>query len=275
MGKMIWVDWGFLMFRAIFMWEKLRKVSPTYTCLNMLQSNIRKVGLDEDDIVIIAVDSPKGSWRKEIDPAYKANRKAKRAEHDIDWKKIFADFTDVLENLEMNTPFHVLRGHKLEADDIIAYGCRKFKDKECVIISSDSDYEQLYAFGNVKVFSPISKKYKEVKNPYQLLEKKIQKEPADNLITPIITQEDYNRRRTIVNLMELPEHIDLVIDEKLIDLPSKEWDFENIAFKKSLGPRFMNIYDKTNMVKVIEKESDKKKKKKVKRKKKLKQVEIF
>ena len=150
--KIVFLDWGVFMHRAIFGWENNKTISPTYTCLSMLIANLKRVGVHPDDIIIVAVDSPKGSWRRDVDSQYKANRKAAREKHeDIDWQLMFNKFDNLLENLKVSTPFHIIRIDKLEADDIIAYGVKYYKDKECVVISTDSDFEQLAAYKNVKL----------------------------------------------------------------------------------------------------------------------------
>ena len=195
-GKVILIDFGITMFTAIFAWYSHKQGTPCYTAITMILSNLKKVGLDKEDLVIIAVDSS-SNWRKDVDVNYKANRKEGREKYDIDWDKQFEDFAGLLLNLKMYTPFHVLKVNKMEADDIIAYGVRKFKDRECVIISSDSDYEQLAVFDNVKIFSPKSKRYKHIDDPHAILAKKIQKETADNLITEIITEQDCQTRNMI------------------------------------------------------------------------------
>lgn len=172
---------------------------------------------------------------------YKANRKESREKHDIDWKKHFEEFNDLYERLDGGTPFHVVNIEKLEADDTIAFSCRYFKDRECIIISVDADYEQLVAFPNVKLFSPISKRYKKVKNPYAVLASKIRKEQADNLITEIHTELDYEKREKIVNLLRLPEEIDKKVEEAIHFLPEKDFDYELIPFN-SIRESFKTIY---------------------------------
>jgi len=245
--RVILVDINFFMFSSIFVYAKTRQVPPTYTALSMLIGNLKNVGITPDDLVILAVDSKKGSWRKEIDPAYKGNRKADREKHDIDWKKHFAEFNELYERLDAGTPFHVVEAEKLEADDIIAFSCRYFKDRECIIISVDADYEQLVAFPNVKLFSPKSKRYKTVKNPYAILASKIRKEQADNLITEIHTELDYINREKIVNLLRLPEEIDKKVEEVIYFLPEKDFDYDVIPFK-SIQEKFKTIYGDTKHI---------------------------
>jgi len=246
-NKIVWIDFGYFMFRAIYGWKNNRSTPPTYMCLASIISNLKKVGLRPEDTVIIAVDSPKGNWRKEIDSEYKANRKEKREQEDIDWKKIFAQFQELLEVLEANTPFHSIVVDKMEADDIIAYGCKRFQDQENIILSADSDYEQLCVYPKVKLFSPLSKRYKHVDNPYRVLLKKIRKETADNLVTPILTQEDYKKRKLIVNLVDLPEEIEQAIDPFLDNFHEKNWNYERIYFP-TLRERLKTIYSQDYIV---------------------------
>lgn len=239
--RVILIDAGYFMFTSIFVGEKNKGVPSTYTALSMLIGNLKRVGITPEDLVIIAVDSKKGSWRKDVDPAYKANRKASREKHNIDWDAEFKAFNELYERLDAGTPFHVLDIEKLEADDIIAFSCRYFKERECIIVATDADYEQLAAFSNVKLFSPMSKRYKVVKNPYAVLASKIKKEQADNLITEIHTELDYEKREKIVNLLRLPEEIDKKVEEKIHFLPEKEFDYEVIPFK-SIQEKFRTIY---------------------------------
>jgi 5'-3' exonuclease len=254
--KVIIVDWNIFMFRSIFAWEHNRAVPPTYTALSMLISNLKLIGCHPDDLFILAVDSPKGSWRKQIDPAYKANRKAQREKHDINWTEMFNLFKGFVDTLKQSTPFCFIQIDYLEADDIISTACRYYKNNEIVIISSDSDYEQLAEYKNVKLFSPISKKYKHVVNPSLILAKKIQKETTDNLVTEIVTEEDYKKREKIVTLMVLPPDVEREVSRVLFDTePNVNFDLSKMPFK-TLRERFMDIYHEP----VVEEKPKKKKK---------------
>jgi len=250
------------MFTSIFAWYAHKQMSPCYTAVTMILGDLRKVGLNEEDLVIIAADSPEGSWRKDVDSNYKANRREAREKHDINWKQQFASFDNLLCNLDMNTPFHVLKASKLEADDIIAYGVKKFKDRECIIISSDTDYEQLVAYENVKLFSPKSKRYKHIKDPYKILAKKIKKEAADNLITEIANEEDFDKRNMIVNLISLPEVIEEKVEDILYLLPKKDWDYRRLFYMKSLENRYKDIYKQDKIVDFNKAKKKKRKKEK-------------
>jgi 5'-3' exonuclease len=111
---------------------------------------------------IIAADQGSSSYRKEIYPLYKQNRKdkyeqqteAERAEFEL----FFEDFTATLELLAEHYP--VLRYQGVEADDIAAYIVSK-KVKlgipEIWLMSSDKDWDLLIQPG-VSRFSYVTRK---------------------------------------------------------------------------------------------------------------------
>ena len=111
---------------------------------------------------IIAADQGSSSYRKEIYPLYKQNRKdkyeqqteAERAEFEL----FFEDFTNTLELLGEHYP--VLRYQGVEADDIAAYIVSK-KAKlgiaEIWLMSSDKDWDLLVQPG-VGRFSYVTRK---------------------------------------------------------------------------------------------------------------------
>ena len=111
---------------------------------------------------IIAADQGSSSYRKEIYPLYKQNRKdkyeqqteAERAEFEL----FFEDFTSTLELLSEHYP--VLRYPGVEADDIAAYIVSK-KTKlgipEIWLMSSDKDWDLLIQPG-VGRFSYVTRK---------------------------------------------------------------------------------------------------------------------
>lgn len=267
--KVVLIDWGVFLFRAVYASRMNKAVPPTYTALSMIIGCLKLVGLDPDDLVIVAVDG-RNSWRKDVDPEYKANRKDIRDKAtDIDWSAQFLQFDALIDNLKQATPFYPIRIHRLEADDIIAVAVRYFKDRECIIISCDSDYEQLIAYPNVKVFSDRSKKYKHVPNPYKTLAKKMEKEVSDNLTSPIVTEEDYKRREKIVSLLELPAEVEEAARLQLVQVTGeKEYNLLALKFG-GIRKRFMDIYNSKNIVSydecMEEKPKAKKKRKKGKR----------
>jgi len=263
-NKIIMIDWGIFLHRSIFSWRNRKNIPPEYTCLSMLVGCLSKVGVEPYDRIIIAVDA-RNSWRKDIEKMYKANRKQYREKYeDIDWKDMYARFNILLEDLDKGTDWNIIKLDKLEADDIIAVGCRYYKNKEIIIISYDKDYEQLCIYPNVKIFSPLTKKYKIVKHPYKTLAQKIEKETSDNLINPILTAEDYEKRKMIVSLIELPDFVEQSVKTELNKLGDKSGDLECVPFE-SIRNRIGKLYNDKSKVVSYEKCLNLKKRKKRKK----------
>lgn len=254
--KVILIDWGLFLHRSVFAWSKTgREIPATYTCVRSILTCLKLLDLTPNDLVIVAIDG-RNNWRKEVDPQYKANRKDLRDKSDIDWKDWYNKFDILVEKLKTSTPFFYIKINKLEADDIIAASCRYFKDNQCIIISSDSDFEQLYAFPNVKILSPVNKKIKEVKDPYKILANKIKQEKTDNLISEVISESDFNKRFMLVNLMKLPEFVDQAVFDALKGLEYTNFDITAIPFK-SIRNIFMEIYNSKPIKKASRKETKK------------------
>jgi len=234
------------MFRAIFAQSKQSNGIPaTYTTMSMIIACLKELKTALNDTIIFALDG-KNSWRKDYDKEYKANRREAREKHDIDWNYWFSEYDKLKQNLRENTPFRLIQIDRMEADDVIAVATRYYKDKECIIVSSDSDYEQLTCFPNVKVFSPVSKKFKIVKNPYKLLAKKIEQERADNLLSPVLTEADYNKRKMLVDLTTLPDFVEDCC-KKALDISQNhdiiDFKYDRLKFP-SLHKRIIELFTK-------------------------------
>lgn len=255
MSKVVIIDWGIFLHRSAYASVNNPNIPATYTCLNMILSCLKKIGLNPDDKVIIAVDG-RNSWRKDYDTNYKGDRKEKRDKSGIDWTKEFANFDWLLKKIDEATDWNIVKEDRLEADDIMAVGSRFFKDKEIILVTYDSDLEQMFEYSNVKIFSPIKKakgkkggyKIKPKKfNVYKLISKKIDKEVSDNLTTPILNQSDYEKRNICVNLLKLPETVENTIKSKLNSLKNKEINLEKLPYK-NLKSRFFDIYNSDDIV---------------------------
>jgi hypothetical protein len=248
--KVIFLDYGVFMHRAIFAWRMNKAVPPTYTALSMMLANLKRVGVSPEDQVIVAVDSPHGSWRREVDANYKADRRGKRqAQTDIAWDKMFEMFNKLKANLNISTPFHIIELEKLEADDIIGFGVRYYKDNKCVIVSTDTDFEQLASLSNVRLFSPITKCYKNIEHPDFIIAKKMRKEATDNLKTEVLNEEDYIKRLTIIDLLHLPVEVETAVQDAFEHLEmNKAFDYELLPFR-TIKNNFMEIYNSNKIVK--------------------------
>lgn len=117
--------------------------------------------------VIIAADQGSSSYRKTIYPAYKQNRKDKfeqqTEEEKLEFELFFQDFTKTLEHIAEKTSYPIIRFPGVEADDICAYICKKVKNMQIWLISSDKDYDLLVS-ENISRFSYVTRKETTVDN---------------------------------------------------------------------------------------------------------------
>lgn len=131
--------------------------------------------------LVIASDG-KRSWRKDIFPYYKANRKKKRKESNIDWTKIFDCLNTVTDEIKQFFPYPVINVDSAEADDVIAVLVKKNvsegSENKILILSGDKDFIQLHSYnGNtiVKQYDPINKKYVKANDPKKYMREHILK----------------------------------------------------------------------------------------------------
>jgi len=275
-GKIIVLDYMVFLFSAVH--ARIKDIPPTYTALSMMISCLKKIGVSPLDTIYLATDTT--SWRKDYSDEYKANRKEEREKHtDINWEQTWIDFGNLLERIDEGTDWIILKDNGLEADDFASFVVRNNLDKEVVLVTIDSDWQLLWHYPNVKIFSSKSKpkRYK-VKPPkfnaYHLLAKKIKSEKADNLTSAIVTEEDYETRMMLVNLIELPEFIDRKIENVFNNLKEKNPDLEKIPFT-SLREKIGGLWNNKKEIVTYEwseKLEEKRKKRLTKKKLKLKGV---
>ena len=117
--------------------------------------------------IIITADGG-SSYRKEIFPEYKANRKEKYAEQTPQEEKEFAmfmaEFSNTLTLLKEKYPVFQFKG--VEADDIAAYismNLDKYGLDDCWMVSSDKDWDLLIN-DRVSRFSTVTRKETTVHN---------------------------------------------------------------------------------------------------------------
>jgi len=231
--KIIVFDGGHYSHTAIYSFIKNRFLPIGYTYLNMIGGDLKRI-YNNNDIIIIAIDKGK-SWRKLIDGEYKANRKK------ID-KSYWEEINKINDILNLYTPIHVIGDWGYEADDIMAVVSKVYKDKKVLLVSADSDIEQLTYYDNVFLFSPKTKRFKDrIKDVEGFILKKIKKEVTDNLIAPIITVEDRIRRESIVSLLKLPEGVEESIKKMISVLPKKNFIEQKIPFRK-MREKFKQIF---------------------------------
>lgn len=224
---------------------------------NSLLSCLAKIGVEKDDIIIMTEEGR--SWRKEYASFYKDQRQGLRDKDTFtDWKKEYELLNKLHGQLKESTNWHFVREPNLEADDIIAIACRYFADKTVIIVSGDKDLFQLAYYPNVQLFT-LNKKingskgmYEAVKDPIKIITDKVKKgDVGDNIIpSPNDTQEDFDLRLLLVDLLNLPKEIEEK-GIKAIELELsiiKEVHLSRLPPFKNVQDKFLKIYDKDKIV---------------------------
>lgn len=114
--------------------------------------------------VIMACDSGASSYRKQLYPLYKQNRKDKQdlqtPEEEAAFQLFFEEFNRVMARYEENGNFPLFRYPGVEADDVAGYIVktrRHYPIKKIILISSDRDWDTLIA-EDVMRFSYVTRK---------------------------------------------------------------------------------------------------------------------
>ena len=126
--------------------------------MHTIFTSVKKVWTDfQCDHMVFCLDAR--SWRRDFYVPYKAHRRAladKRTEKEIEDDQLFYQaLDDFVKFITTKTNCTVLRHPKGEADDMIARFIHLHPDDEHIIVSSDSDFQQLLA-NNVKIYNGIS-----------------------------------------------------------------------------------------------------------------------
>ena len=266
--KIILMDFGFYMFSSGWASQN-SEIPASYTCLNMMIADLKKIGLEPEDTVIVGVDyhgDDYSSWRKQFSGEYKKGRTGLPAE-------TYEQLNGALEIIKQSTDWNVIVLPHLEYDDIAAVACRYYKEKgvDVVVISSDCDLEQMWIYDHVKVFSPHSKskRYK-IKpanwNIYKVLAKKINKEAKDQVTSEIINEDDYAKRKLIMDLTELPEWVETLVNEALDNMTYHKENMLLMPFR-TLRDRYDSIFNDHSKVVTYERSLEIVAKKEAKKKK--------
>jgi hypothetical protein len=126
--------------------------------LHIIMSSIKKVWNQFDgNHTVFCLEGR--SWRKNVYAPYKANRKAaaiKRSPKEVEDDNVFFEVMDhFVKFVSTQTNCTVLRHPEAEADDMIARWIALHPQDHHIIISSDSDFQQLVS-ENVKIYNGIA-----------------------------------------------------------------------------------------------------------------------
>lgn len=190
---MIIVDYSGIAISNLFsLKEQVSENLVRHMILNSLRMYNVKFRHDYGQMVI-ACDGG-STWRKEIYPHYKANRKKNREESGVDWKEFFRILNTVRDEIKEHLPFKVVQVQGVEADDIIAtlvdktqeFGC----NEQVMIVSSDKDFVQLHQYKNVKQFSPMAKSFLKEKDPIRYLQEHVLRGDSGDGVPNVVSKDD-------------------------------------------------------------------------------------
>ena len=149
---------------------------------------------DKYGLPVICCDSH--SWRKNVYPEYKANRK--RDPDDVEgqkfWSMVYETINGLIDDIRANFPYKVVKVEGAEADDIIGVlveQTQEFgKHEDVMIISGDKDFAQLQKYPNVAQYSPVQKKFIKEKHPRKFLVEHIIKGDSSDGIPNVLSTDD-------------------------------------------------------------------------------------
>lgn len=189
---MILVDFSQIAISSVMTQTKMQKKVDEgmfrHILLNSLRQNRAKFNKDYGELVICA-DS-KESWRKDVFPHYKANRKKSRDASAIDWKEVFRVIDIVKGEIIETFPYKFINLPGAEGDDIIATLVMNNLTEKNLILSSDKDFIQLQKHSNVFQYDFVRNKWIKDKNPELFLREHIIRGDTSDGVPNILSCDD-------------------------------------------------------------------------------------
>ena len=138
--------------------------------------------------VVLAFDT-KGSWRYDIYDEYKANRRKQYGKYPLDKEAFMIALNDMIETIRtLFTNIYVINEAECEGDDIIAVLAKDVfthENESVIIVSGDTDMNQLLSIPNVRQYNPMKNEFFNVINPEKELQIKILSGDKSDNISPI------------------------------------------------------------------------------------------
>ncbi len=170
---------------------ELNEDTIRHMILNSIRMHVKKHKAQYGQVVI-ACDG--GSWRRDVFPQYKWSRRNNRKESKLDFDMIFTTLNKVREEISANMPYKLVYIRNVEADDIIGTLVEQTQEfgqmEDVMIISADKDFIQLQKHGNVKQYSPMTKKFISDPNPRSYLFEHILKGDSSDGIPNVLSSDD-------------------------------------------------------------------------------------
>ena len=184
------------------------------------------------------------------------NYKAQRSYHDDDG---FQRQKDIIVNLlRRRFPVNVVRHQNYEGDDVLANIATTFhKNDQCTVVSSDTDFLQLYdKHKHMEIYNPIKKKVLDKPSVNYVLWKSLRGDPSDNIpgfkgvgnkramalienqekLSDFLSKDDrksvFERNKSLIQFHEMDTDLEKIETSK----PSVDWDavrayFTQLEFK--------------------------------------------
>ena len=132
----------------------------------LFNSILTKKKIIKPDEIVLAIDSK--SWREDYFPYYKARRKIKKQQDEIDYQFFYDASNKMIEEIKQYFPWKVIKENSCEGDDILTILAYELhKENEIVLLSSDKDIKQLLVLNNVSFYSYRNDQFESVDNPLE------------------------------------------------------------------------------------------------------------
>jgi 5'-3' exonuclease len=198
---MIFIDFSVVAHQSVFAelnrsGETAISLPKTREIVNWQLSKIKKMFEKEygNGGFVVAIDSKKGYWRRDLYPGYKKKRREERKASPVDWPQIFEALGAIISEIKKFLPVRAIEVDRAEADDIIGsliianaaapFGGNLWPAGRDLIVSSDSDMAQLQAYGAAQ-WNPVKKKFAFEPDPRLFLKMKIIKGDSSDEIPNI------------------------------------------------------------------------------------------
>lgn len=200
--------------------------------------------------VVVVFDGPGSTAaRKNINSDYKANRQLTRITNwemydnkDDEYASMSAQIERLIEYLHM-LPVDLLGIDKVEADDVIAFIAKEYKDSKVTIVSSDKDFMQIVN-DKVEIYSPVKKK---IYGPAEVLEEQGVL-PSNYLVVKSLLGDNSDNLSGVkgLGIKGIIKHF-----PKLVDTPNTKLDYvfevcEAGVEKTKVFAKILNRYDAVN-----------------------------
>lgn len=272
-NKILIIDGYNMIHRARFQWgggvaKGTNQI--VYNFFRVLKSTLAQFS---PDIVYFPLDGvPK--VRIELDPSYKANRKMDESDPEVVayWQYFRSQKREIIRSLRENYPIRVAYHPENECDDLIYYLVKHHHSEDDVtIVSSDTDFIQiLNEFGdNIKLYNPVSKKYREDTGYDYVSWKAMVGDKADNIsgvrgigkvgAEKILLKQgaleekllsdkfraQYESSYNLIKFLDLKEEeSNILITSSDFDANAIESDFDLMGFKSMLKEDYFESYEK-------------------------------